>query len=81
MESSAPADAVDTAPVTPEPVNPAPTKPIQINIWMNNIAGIFQVDELLRSKLIGSGIEKYVRVDAYIKEGEENRLVKEFEVS
>ncbi len=62
------------------PALPALTKPIQINIWMNNIAGIFQVDELLRSKLIGSGIEKYVKVDAYIKEGEENRLVKEFEV-
>ncbi len=56
-------------------------KPIQINIWMNNIAGIFQVDELLRSKLIGSGIEQYVKVDAYIKEGEDNRLVKEFEVN
>lgn len=55
-------------------------KPIQINIWMNSTAGIFQVDELLRQKLIGSGIEKYVKVSAYILEGEENRLVKEFSV-
>ena len=55
-------------------------KPIQINIWMNSTAGIFQVDELLRQKLIGSGIEKYVKVDAYIREGEEERLVKEFTV-
>jgi len=54
-------------------------KPIQINIWMNNIAGIFQVDELLRRKLLGSGIEKYVKVSAYLTEGEEKRLVKEFE--
>jgi uncharacterized protein len=53
-------------------------KPVQINIWMNNIAGIFQVDELLRRKLIGSGIEKLVRVSAYIREGEDSRLVKEF---
>lgn len=53
-------------------------KPIQINIWMNSTAGIFQVDELLRQKLIGSGIEKYVTVSAYIQEGEEKRLVKEF---
>ena len=35
-------------------------RPIQINIYMNNIAGIFQVDELLRRKLLGSGIENYV---------------------
>ena len=54
-------------------------RPIQINIWMNDIAGIFQVDELLRRKLLKSGIEKYILVSAYIQEGEENRLVKEFE--
>jgi metal-dependent HD superfamily phosphatase/phosphodiesterase len=54
-------------------------KPIQINIWMNNIAGIFQVDELLRRKLLGSGIEKFVTVSAYLVEGEEKRLVKEFQ--
>jgi hypothetical protein len=52
--------------------------PIQINIWMNNNAGIFQVDELLRRKLLGSGIEKYVTVCAYLGEGEEKRLIKEF---
>jgi uncharacterized protein len=56
-------------------------KPAQINIWMNNMAGVFQVDELLRQKLIGSGIEKFVKVDAYILENQENRLVKEFSVS
>jgi uncharacterized protein len=53
-------------------------KPIQINIWMNNTAGIFQVDELLRKKLMGSGIEEYVVVSAYIQKGGENILFKEF---
>jgi len=53
-------------------------KPIQINILMNNAAGIFQVDELLRRKLLGSGIEKFVIVGAYLIAGEEKRLVKEF---
>jgi len=56
-------------------------KPVQINIWMNNIAGIFQVDELLRRKLLGSGIERVVKVSAYLSEGEEKRLVKEFETA
>jgi uncharacterized protein len=55
-------------------------KPAQINIWMNNLAGIFQVDELLKHKLQGSGIEKYIIVSAYLLEGEENKLVKEFEM-
>ncbi|MEN6409777.1 MAG: HD domain-containing protein [Anaerolineaceae bacterium] len=54
-------------------------RPIQIMIWMNNNAGIFQVDELLRRKLLGSGIEKYVTVSAYLVEGGEKRLIKEFQ--
>jgi metal-dependent HD superfamily phosphatase/phosphodiesterase len=54
-------------------------KPIQINIWMNNMAGIFQVDELLKHKLVGSGIEKYIIISAYLEE-QENKLVKEFEI-
>jgi hypothetical protein len=55
-------------------------KPIQINIWMNNMAGIFQVDELLKQKLVGSGIEKYVNVSAYLNEEQGNKLIKEFEL-
>ncbi len=55
-------------------------KPVQINIWMNNMAGIFQVDELLKQKLTGSGIEKYIIVSAYLNEGAESKLIKEFEV-
>ena len=56
-------------------------KPIQINIWMNNMAGIFQVDELLKQKLVGSGIERYMIVSAYLNEGSEQKLFKEFEIS
>ena len=55
-------------------------KPIQINIYMNNMAGIFQVDELLKQKLVGSGIEKYIIVSAYLNEVQGNKLIKEFEV-
>ncbi len=53
-------------------------RPIQINIWMNNTAGIFQVDELLKKKLIGSGIEGYMAVSSYITEGQESRLFKQY---
>ena len=42
---------------------------------MSNPAGIFQVDNLLWTKIEGSGIESYVRVEAKIKEGEESRTL------
>jgi len=50
-------------------------KPITIYIEMSNPAGIFQVDNLLWTKIEGSGIESYVRVEAKIKEGEESRTL------
>jgi metal-dependent HD superfamily phosphatase/phosphodiesterase len=56
-------------------------KPIQINILMNNSAGLFQVDELLKRKLIGSGIEKHVKIRALIERRREKKLIKEFEIS
>ena len=52
-------------------------RPIQINIVMNNSAGIFQVDDLLHSKLKGSGIEQYVGIKAYVDTETEKKLVKE----
>jgi metal-dependent HD superfamily phosphatase/phosphodiesterase len=56
-------------------------RPIQINILMNNSSGLFQVDELLKKKLIGSGIEKYVKIRAYIERRREKKLIKEFEIN
>jgi hypothetical protein len=56
-------------------------KPIQINIWMNNMAGVFQVDDLLKQKLTGSGIERYIVVSAYLNEGTEKKLIKEFKIN
>jgi metal-dependent HD superfamily phosphatase/phosphodiesterase len=53
-------------------------KPIQLNILMNNSAGIFQLDELLKKKIQGSGLEKYIDVHAYINQKTEKRLLKEY---
>jgi uncharacterized protein len=53
-------------------------KPIQITILMSNSAGLFQVDELLKNKLMKSGIEKFVDVKAYISRKTEKKLLKEF---
>jgi metal-dependent HD superfamily phosphatase/phosphodiesterase len=50
-------------------------KPIRIEITMNNSAGIYQIDNLLKAKLIGSGLEPYVEVLAHIDTEAEKRLV------
>ena len=53
-------------------------KPIQIVITMNNSAGIFQIDELLKSKLKGSRIEDFVEIRAYVNKGKEKKLIKKY---
>ncbi len=55
-------------------------KPIEISVFMSNSAGIFQVDELLKEKLIDSPIEQYMRVKAYIKRKTEKKLITEFAI-
>ncbi len=50
-------------------------KPIGIQIAMTNSSGIYQVDELLKGKLKGSGLENYVEVTAHIEAEQEERLV------
>ena len=50
-------------------------KPIRIDITMNNSAGIYQIDSLLKAKLRGSGLEPYVEVLAHIDTEAEKRLV------
>jgi metal-dependent HD superfamily phosphatase/phosphodiesterase len=57
---------------------PGTDRPVLIEIQMNNSAGIYQVDELLRPKLRGSGLEPFVEVVARIEEEAEKRLVPVF---
>ena len=53
---------------------------VTIEIAMNNSAGIFQVDELLATKLRGSGLEEHVEVVARIEAEHEKRLVPVFRI-
>ena len=53
-------------------------KPIHITVTMSNSAGIFQLDDLLKEKLHGSGLEKYVEVEATIEGETEKKLVTVF---
>jgi metal-dependent HD superfamily phosphatase/phosphodiesterase len=53
-------------------------KPIHIKVHMSNSAGVFQLDELLKEKLNGSGLEQYVEVEATIEGETEKKLLKIF---
>lgn len=48
---------------------PSSEKPISINVYMNNEAGIFQIEKVLIPKIQNTIIKKYVRIEA-IKNGE-----------
>jgi metal-dependent HD superfamily phosphatase/phosphodiesterase len=53
---------------------------VKVEIAMSNSAGIFQVDELLATKLRGSGIEQYVEVIASVAAEHEERLITVFRI-
>ena len=47
---------------------------------MNNSAGVFQVDDLLGTKLRGSGIEDHIEVVARIDAEHEKRLLTAYRI-
>ena len=51
---------------------------VRVEIKMNNSAGIFQVDDLLATKLRGTPLESLVEVVATIEGETEKRLLTEF---
>jgi uncharacterized protein len=51
------------------------SRPVAVEIVMNNSSGIYQVDGLLKAKLRGSGLEPYVEVVARIDTEADKRLV------
>jgi uncharacterized protein len=68
--SAAAVDAVD--------IDQGEVKPVRISIAMTNAAGLFQLDELLKDKLKGSGLEPYVEVSATIQGESDKRLFQTF---
>jgi metal-dependent HD superfamily phosphatase/phosphodiesterase len=53
---------------------------VRVAIQMNNSAGIFQVDDLLATKIRGTPLEGYVEVVAAIEGETEKRLLREFRI-
>lgn len=50
-------------------LEPTEHKPVRVEILMNDAAGIFQVDYLLKKKIQGSRLEPYIEVIAKMSEG------------
>jgi len=67
--------SVSAAAIDRVAISSGTTRPIQIQIHMNNSAGIFQLDGLLKEKLRGSGLEPYVEIEAMIDGESEKRLI------
>jgi len=61
-------------------IEPGEDKAVKIEIEMNNSSGLFQVDELLATKLRGSGLEEHLEVVAQIDAEHEKRLVPVFRI-
>ncbi len=55
-------------------------RPVRIEIALNNSAGVFQVDDLLATKLRGTPLEGNVEVVAAIEGEAEKRLLTEFRI-
>jgi metal-dependent HD superfamily phosphatase/phosphodiesterase len=53
-------------------------RPVRVEIEMNNSAGIFQVDDLLATKLRGTPLEGQIEVIAEVKRESEKRLLSGF---
>jgi metal-dependent HD superfamily phosphatase/phosphodiesterase len=61
-------------------IMPGRDRAVRIEIAMSNSAGIFQVDELLATKLRGSGLEPHIEVIARIDAEHEQRLLRVFRI-
>ena len=61
-------------------IMPGRDRAVRVEIEMSNSAGIFQVDELLATKLRGSGLEQHIEVIARIESEHEQRLLPVFRI-
>jgi metal-dependent HD superfamily phosphatase/phosphodiesterase len=72
--------SVSAAAIESVSLEPGEDRPVRIVIRINNSAGMFQLDQLFRDKLQGSGIEEYVELEAVLHDPVEGeaRLFKGF---
>ncbi len=72
--------SVSAAAIDAVAIEPGEERAVRIEIEMNNSSGLFQIDELLATKLRGSGIEEHIEVVAQIEAEHEKRLLPVFRI-
>ena len=70
--------SVSAAAIESVKIDKGDERPVKLRIEMSNSAGVFQLDQLFRSKLKGSGVEEYIEVEAVFEGETEKRLVESF---
>ena len=69
--------AISAAAIDSVSIEKGTERPIRVEIKMNNSAGIFQVDDLLATKIRGTPLEGHVEVIAAVEGETEKRLLRE----
>ena len=72
--------AISAAAIDDVSIDRGTDRPIRVEIKMNNSAGIFQVDDLLATKIRGTPLEGHVEVVAAVEGDTEKRLLREFRI-
>lgn len=72
--------SVSAASVDKVVIDEGDERAINICITLNNSAGIYQVDELLRSKIDGSGLEDHITVEATVNGETEKQILESFKL-
>jgi metal-dependent HD superfamily phosphatase/phosphodiesterase len=72
--------AISAAAIDSVSIEKGTERPIRVEIKMNNSAGIFQVDDLLATKIRGTPLEGHVEVIAAVEGETEKRLLGEFRI-
>lgn len=75
MEGTMSIHSISAAAIEAVHIEKGEDKPVRIRVEMSNSAGVFQLDQLLREKLKGSGLEPYLEVEADIDGEAEKRLL------
>ena len=72
--------AISAAAIDSIEISPGEDRAVQIEIEMNNSAGVFQVDDLLATKLRDTPLAEHVEVIASVAGEAEKRLLTEFRI-
>jgi uncharacterized protein len=70
--------SVSAAAIEAVHLEPGEARPVRVRIELSNSAGVFQLDQLLREKLAGSGLEPYIELEAIAVGEHEKRLLETY---